>query len=103
MREAPTAPLQLDVEAAAWTRMAPEALLSRLANAGIDIDLELRRMLRGGSPNALHAMAAELLSQGGTVWTTNFDELVEAAAVERGIDLHRVLPDDDPLCPSGLG
>jgi tetratricopeptide (TPR) repeat protein len=84
-------------------RMAPEALLSRLAAAGIDINGELRGMLGGGAPNALHVVAVEVLQRGDAVWTTNFDELVETAAANAGVDIHRLLPGDDPRCRCGRG
>jgi len=103
IREALTAPLQLGIDDDAWKRLAPEALLSRLNLAGIDIDRELRQMLRGGSPNALHAMAAEVLHRGGAVWTTNFDELIEMAAQQSGVEFHRLLPDGNPRCECALG
>jgi hypothetical protein len=86
-----------------WARMAPEALLSRLGRAGIDIDAELRHMLAGGKPNALHFAAASVLRRGGAVWTTNFDELVEAAAAEHNVDFHRLLPGDNPACACPKG
>lgn len=92
----------LDAEELAW-RMAPEALLSRLAGAGIDVDRELRSMLGGGRPNALHLVAVEVLRQGDPVWTTNFDELIETAAAEAGVKIHRLLPGDDAACTCALG
>jgi tetratricopeptide (TPR) repeat protein len=98
LRAALIARLNVGIDAAAWAQMAPEALLSRLASAGVDVDQELRRMLAGGAPNAVHAMAAEVLRRGGTVWTTNLDELIEAAADQAGIEYHRLLPDDDVDC-----
>ena len=83
--------------------MAPEALLSRLAGRGIDIDAELRQMLRGGDPNAVHFAAATALGQGCSVWTTNFDELIEAACLDLHVDPHRLLPGDDPACDCRQG
>jgi hypothetical protein len=83
--------------------LAPEALLSRLAARRIDIDAELRTLLAGGAPNALHFAAAELLAAGGAVWTTNFDELVEDAAAEQAIPVHRLVPGDDPRCSCDRG
>jgi len=96
---------QLDVELTeAWAdHMAPEALLSRLAGAGVDVDGELRRMLAGGRPNALHAVAAAVLARGDAVWTTNFDELIEAAASAASVDVHVLLPGDEPACQCGRG
>ena len=103
VRDALLAPLELDLDERARRRFAPEALLSRLHVAGIDTDDELRQMLGGGSPNALHLAAAELLARGQAVWTTNFDELIEAAARQENISLHRLLPEDEPRCECGLG
>lgn len=41
----------------------------------------LRRTLDGSAvPNIVHEVAAKLISRGGTVWTTNFDLLIERAA-----------------------
>jgi hypothetical protein len=103
LRAALIAPLNVEIDAEAWAQMAPEALLSRLASAGIDVDHELRRMLAGGMPNAVHAMAAEILRRGEAVWTTNFDELIESAADQAGIEYHRLLPDDDVGCACARG
>lgn len=103
VRDALLAPLDLDLDERARQRFAPEALLSRLHVAGIDTDRELRRMLGGGSPNALHSTATEVLARGQAVWTTNFDELIEAAARRESIPVHRLLPEDDPLCECGHG
>ncbi len=55
-------------------------------------------MLAGGQPNALHFAAAEALRSGNSVWTPNFDELIEDAARRRGIEIHRLLPRDQPDC-----
>lgn len=74
--------------------MAPEALLSRLSDRGVDVDAELHGAL-GGQPNAAHYAAATVLAGRGAVWTTNFDELVEAAAA-MSVPFHRVVPGDDP-------
>lgn len=91
------------MEQALSRQLAPEAVLSRLSRAGLDVDRELRQMLGGGSPNAIHAMAAETLGEGSAVWTTNFDELIEAAARTAAVEFHRRLPGDSPDCDCGLG
>lgn len=83
--------------------MAPEALLSRLADRGVDIDAELRSALGGGAPNALHYVAAGVLERGGSVWTTNFDELVEDAASAAGVSFHCVIPGENPTCGCSHG
>jgi tetratricopeptide (TPR) repeat protein len=103
IREALVSPLELDLEERAWQRFAPEALLSRLHVAGIDIDHELRGMLGGGFPNALHMTSVELLRRGNAVWTTNFDELIEEAAEQADIRFHRLLPGGNPRCRCDLG
>lgn len=83
--------------------MAPEALLSRLADRGVDIDGQLRLMLAGGEPNALHYAAAAALGRGAAVWTTNFDELIESATTHLGVEYHRLVPGDEPSCSCGRG
>jgi hypothetical protein len=83
--------------------MAPEVLLSRLAAAGVDIDAELKSMLSGGFPNAVHQMAVEVLRRSEPAWTTNFDELVEAAALAVDVPVHVMLPSDDATCRCGCG
>lgn len=94
--------VDLDARELSW-RIAPEALLSRLADAGIDVDHELRSMLGGGRPNALHAVAVEVLRGGDPVWTTNFDELIETAAADADVEIHLLLPGDDASCICALG
>jgi len=103
IRRALLEPLQVGLDPARLSQLAPEALLSRLKSAGLDIDSELRQMLSGGDPNALHVMAAELLRSGSAIWTTNLDELIETAAGHAGIAFHRLLPGDDPGCRCSLG
>lgn len=104
IRQALADRLDVDLGDDGWrARMAPEALLSRLVAAGVDVERELRAMLSGGEPNALHFIAAEVLRRGGAVWTTNFDELVEDAAEAHGIELHLLLPGDDVACQCGHG
>jgi hypothetical protein len=98
LRQALSVPLQLDIDDVTWASLAPEVLLSRLAAAGIDIDSELRAMLRGGKPNAVHLMAVYVLGRGQSVWTTNFDELIEAAAFDAGVAVHVLLPGDGADC-----
>jgi len=64
------------------------------------IDVVLGQNVR---PNVIHQIAASLLGQGGTVWTSNFDELIEIAAYEVGVVLHLVLDDKDVECSCKLG
>lgn len=103
VREALITRLDINIAPDRWNQLAPEAMLSRLASSGVDIDRELRHMLSGGEPNVLHVLAAEVLRQRGSVWTTNFDELIEEAAATRAIGFHRTLPDDNPRCDCDLG
>ncbi len=95
--------LGLSIDGQRARLMAPEALLSRLAGRGVDINSHLRTMLTGGQPNALHFAAAEALRCSHPVWTPNFDELIEEAARRGGVDVHRLLPADEPDCQCGLG
>jgi tetratricopeptide (TPR) repeat protein len=103
IRRALLEPLDVGLDQALWRQLAPEALLSRLQAVGLDIDSELRQMLGGGEPNALHYMAAEMLRAGSAIWTTNLDELVEGAAERFGVRFHRLLPGNDPSCSCRLG
>ncbi|MGZ6609308.1 MAG: SIR2 family protein [Solirubrobacteraceae bacterium] len=103
IREALITRLDINIAPDRWNQLAPEAMLSRLASSGVDIDRELRHMLSGGAPNVLHVLAAEVLRRRGAVWTTNFDELIEEAAATRTIGFHRTLPDDNPRCDCDLG
>jgi|GEM_PF-6129875 hypothetical protein len=98
IRAALLKPVDAEIAGRHAEHLAPEALLSRLANSGIDIDRELRQMLSGGAPNALHLVAAETLRRGWPVWTTNFDELTEDAARSSNAPVHVIGPDDDPTC-----
>jgi hypothetical protein len=96
-------PLYVGLDPVRWRYLAPEALLSRLQAAGLDIDRELRQMLVGGHPNAIHRMCAAVLATGSSIWTTNLDELIETAADDAAIRFHRLLPEEDPTCACPLG
>jgi hypothetical protein len=52
---------------------------------------------------ALHVVAVEVLRHGDAVWTTNFDELIEDAASSAKVEVHRLLPGDDPAWACGRG
>ena len=69
--------------------IAPEFLLSSLYRNGISVSEILLATLSVGEPNALHFSLAEAATAGVDVWTTNADELIEAAAVQRGYDLQK--------------
>lgn len=60
----------------------PEALLQVIDQVSSGRLMEtLKRILDDSAvPNIVHEVAAKLISNGGTVWTTNFDLLVERAA-----------------------
>src|SRR2546430_6481665 len=72
--------LRLGVPPDLLARTAPEALLSRLQDAGVPSDEILGVALAGGQPNALHRIATDVLAAGGSVWTTNIEDLIERAA-----------------------
>lgn len=103
VRRVLTGQLGLPITDEQWSYLAPEALLSRLQKRRVNVDAELRRMLSGGWPNALHYAAAQALGRGAPVWTPNFDELIEAAADTLGVGYHVVLPHDDPRCGCSSG
>jgi hypothetical protein len=95
--------LGLDPEAAAWQGLAPEDLLSRLFDAGIDTDAVLRAVFGEGRPNALHHVIANVLAAGGAAWTTNYDECVEGVAERRGMTIHAITLDEKDIeCRCGL-
>lgn len=105
IRSALTRWLRVELEDEVMKDVAPEALLSRLRAAGVDIDRALREILEAGDPrpNALHFILAAALRAGHAVWTTNFDELIEGAARWAGIEVHVLVVGDDPTCNCGMG
>lgn len=83
----------LGIPAASWSwddprqkllqQVVPEVFLSGVAAAGLSLNEALADMVTGGpegQPNSVHRAAAEFLSRGGTVWTTNWDLFIEQAA-----------------------
>jgi hypothetical protein len=66
----------------------PEVLFGTLNRFRVRFARELAGVLdRSTSPNAVHAVAGEVLARHGLVWTTNVDRLVERASA---ISPHRV-------------
>lgn len=81
-------------------RLAPEVLLRVLYRVEVDATGELTRILTRGSPNAVHALAAHVLNNGGVVWTPNVDELIERAAGWKIGDERIVALPDENAVPS---
>jgi hypothetical protein len=80
--------------------MAPEVLFGTLHQFGVAFADEVCRVFRDAQPNAVHAVAADVLNQGGCVWTPNIDLAVEAACVNLGFKPHRTgRPANDPDSP----
>lgn len=82
---------QLD-EALAW--LAPEAVLLRFDQAGVDVDDIMLDLFNScdARPNVAHALAAQIAANGGAVWTTNYDTLIEEAAADLGQPLTTAVP-----------
>lgn len=58
-----------------------ESILTLLAGLRIDVAAELREMFNSvrAKPNAIHYILATYLHHGATIWTTNYDTLLEEA------------------------
>jgi hypothetical protein len=69
--------------------MAPEVLFGTLTMFGVEFASEVCRVLGDARPNAVHAIAAQVLQQGGCVWTPNIDNAVERACADLGFEPHR--------------
>lgn len=67
------------------TSLAPEPFMAALGSLGFDVEAWLRDVLSKGKPNAAHLTIAELLHEGASVWTVNFDELIEQAYLVRAM------------------
>lgn len=84
------------------TLFPPEQLFFRLASLGRryrrSIDATLVRYLMGKPPNRNHYALASVLAQGATVWTTNYDTLIEDAAKELGVLCHALAWPNPPVC-----
>ena len=61
----------------ALRELAPETILEYLALAGAPISKLLADTYSHGAPNAIHVALAQLLDEGGYVWTPNVDEMIE--------------------------
>lgn len=79
---------------------APEAVLLRFDQAGIDVDDVMLELFNScnAQPNVAHDLAAEVAASGGAVWTSNYDTLIEEAASAQGHPLATavVIRDSDP-------
>lgn len=62
----------------AWS-LTPEPFLGALQQVGIDVDAWLHQLLAGGVPGVVHEVLGRHLGAGGSVWTVNYDELIEDA------------------------
>ncbi|WP_428936108.1 SIR2 family protein [Streptomyces sp. ACT015] len=65
--------------AGAWARLAPEVFMLALSRGGVEAAPWLNDVLGAGEPNAAHHAVARLAAAGATVWTVNFDDLIERA------------------------
>jgi hypothetical protein len=83
--------------------MAPEVLFGTLTMFGVRFTSEVCRVLGDARPNAVHAVAAQVLQQRGCVWTPNVDDAIERACANVGFEPHRTgrpLHDpENPLAP----
>jgi|GEM_PF-4866092 hypothetical protein len=83
----------------------PEQLFYRLASCDStyrrSIDATLLRYLTGLVPNRNHRALAVALHNGASVWTTNYDTLIETAFADAGLgEMHVVAPPEPPGCTS---
>jgi len=80
----------------------PKQLFYRLASLGKSyehsINATLLRYLSGRPPNRNHVVLARALKEGATVWTTNYDLLIEGAAEELRVDHHVLAWPGPPEC-----
>lgn len=79
------------------TGLAPEPFMRDLLADGVALERWLREVL-DGRPNAAHHALAQLASSGATVWTVNFDRLIERA----GHDLEVIAWPEAPTRPADL-
>ena len=73
----------------------PEPFLDAINSAGGHIDDWLRAALDIKEPNVAHRCVADLIAQGATVWTVNFDRGIEIAA--GGLSIRTL--DQQPINP----
>lgn len=73
--------LAQDEIASVVSKLAPEALLLVLQRADIDVEAVLLELFNRccAQPNVVHTAAAYVAANGGSVWTTNYDTLIEEA------------------------
>lgn len=75
-------------------RLRPEVVLQiGVEELGSDV-VECLEMALGYSPNYNHIFLAEAIRQGNWVFTTNFDNLIEKACQQRGINFKRCYRED---------
>jgi len=65
--------------ASAYDDLAPEVFMLALSKGGVKVVPWLNDVLGAGEPNAAHHAVARLVAAGATVWTVNFDHLIERA------------------------
>jgi hypothetical protein len=84
------------------TLFPPEQLFYRIARLGptykLSINTTLLKYLSGRPPNRNHFVLAEALQAGSSVWTTNYDILIEEAARTLGTTCHVLAWPDSPNC-----
>ncbi|MCX5238228.1 SIR2 family protein [Streptomyces prunicolor] len=68
-----------DPRASAYAELAPEVFMLALSRGGVAVVPWLNDVLGAGEPNAAHHAVARLAAAGATVWTVNFDHLIERA------------------------
>ncbi|MFF0010103.1 SIR2 family protein [Streptomyces sp. NPDC005374] len=68
-----------DPRASAYAQLAPEVFMLALSKGGVAVVPWLNDVLGAGEPNAAHHAVARLAAAGATVWTVNFDHLIERA------------------------
>jgi hypothetical protein len=68
-----------DPQARRYAELAPEVFMLALSRGGVAVVPWLNDVLGAGEPNAAHHAIARLAAAGATVWTVNFDHLIERA------------------------
>jgi hypothetical protein len=68
-----------DPRASAYAELAPEVFMLALTRGRVPVVPWLNDVLGAGEPNAAHQAIARLAAAGATVWTVNFDRLIERA------------------------
>jgi NAD-dependent SIR2 family protein deacetylase len=80
----------------------PEQLFYRLSKLGPKYELSVLSTLReysfDRSPNLNHYVLCEAIKAGASVWTTNYDVLIEKAAFDIGLRCHALAWPGPPVC-----